>query len=254
MRYFTAEELKSKNREDAHSILEKCSGHMVKLNFGIKVFQEWRQRIFNGQKDIRTLDLGTASGGFSAQLKQLGYDNLYGVDIDNYLAPENKSLYQEFKAIDLSHDKIPWPDNYFQIVIGWCILPHLENPFHCLREIYRVLDKGGLFIFSAPHLTSKPAIDYFIKHKDFGSYRATNNHLVLFTPAIIKKAVLKYFDLLEINYSAVRPKIFQIQKGGFKAKLRELIYKIAEKYSPSLQKWLGHRWAYDAIYVVQKTK
>ena len=69
MRYFTAEELKSKNREEASAILEKCSGHMVKLNFGIKVFEEWHKRIFNGRKDIRTLDLGTASGGFSAQLK-----------------------------------------------------------------------------------------------------------------------------------------------------------------------------------------
>ena len=247
MKYLTPKELKEDCRDYAHSIVDKCEGPSVRYDFGINAFRKWRQEIFGGRNDIKTLDLGTARGGFERQLKEIGYTNVYGVDIDDYLDPQNKPLLKEFKTADLSWDKLPWPDNTFQIVTGWCILPHLENPFHCLREVYRVLDKGGIFIFIVPHLTSKPAMDYFVKHKDFGSYRATNNHLVQFTPAIIQKTVLKYFELIDVGYAVRTAKIFR----GIKGQLRKLFYELITPF-PKLKKLVDHRWGYDAIYVVRK--
>lgn len=247
MKYLTAEELKNSNRKEAHEILDKCEGQIILFKFGVNLFKKWRDRLFGNGSNIKTLDLGVASGGFQKQLSEIGYRNCYGVDIDDYLKEENKKLLKEFKIADLGYDKIPWPDRFFQIVTGWCILPHVENPFHAVREIHRVLDDGGVFMFSVPHITSKPAIDYFSKHKDFGSYRATNNHLTLFTPAIIEKAILKYFDLLNIDY-AVRPKIFG---RGWKGKLRKRLYDLADRF-PLLKKFLGDRWSYDILYVVKK--
>lgn len=247
MKYFTAEELKNTHQDEAHDILDECEGQIVKFDFGINLFKKWHEKIFRSDPNVKTLDLGTASGGFEEQLAEARYRNIYGVDIDDYLKPENKKLLKEFKTADLGYDKLPWPDNFFQIVAGWCILPHVENPFHAVREIHRVLDRGGVFMFSVPHLTSKPSIDYFSQHKDFGSYRASNNHLVLFPPAIIGKAILKYFDLLDVDY-AVRPKIFE---RGWKGKLRKRLYDFADRF-PKLKKFLGDRWSYDILYVVRK--
>lgn len=251
MQYLTGEELRSTHSEEAHEILDDCEGHMTKLNFGIDSVQEWCPKIFPNRTDIAILDLGTASGGFEKQLSEAGYKNIYGVDIDDYLAKDARPLLKEFKLADLAYNKLPWPDNFFDAVIGWCILPHLENPFFAIREISRVLKPGGLFLFSVPHITSKSAISYFEKNRDFGSYRATNNHIVIFTPAIIKKVILKYFSYLGENYP-VRPKIFA--HDGIKGKLRSFLYQKLGLRFHWLKKTLGQRWAYDTIYAVQKPK
>lgn len=245
MRYYTAEELKQARREEAHGILEKLAGKSVRDLFAIKVFETYYQKFFR-DKNQKILDLGPASGKFVAQINEVGYKNCSGVDIDDYVAPENKKLFKEFKNADLSWDKLPWPDKSFKVATAWCVLPHLENPFHCLREVHRVLDDDGMFIFTAPHLTSKPSLDYFIKHKDFGSYRPTNNHLVLFTKGIVEKAVLKYFDLVDVEYH-VRPKIFA---KGLAGRLRGWLYQIAGRLSPKLKKSLEKRWAYNAVYIL----
>ncbi|MFY9493286.1 MAG: class I SAM-dependent methyltransferase [Minisyncoccia bacterium] len=249
MKYYTSEELRGQNQAEARNILEKCSGPFVRYNFGINIFKHWFNKEFDSDPDVKTLDLGSASGAFEAQLKDIGYSNVYGLDIDDYRLPKNKEFFKDFKTADLGWDKIPWPDNHFQIVTGWCILPHLENPFHCVREIHRILAPGGIFIFSVPHVTAKHSIDYLSQKKDFGSYRATNNHLVIFTPAVINKAILKYFDLLNTEFAVRTAKIF---KRGLQGKLRKILYFGAEKISPKLKRKIDERWAYDVIYIVRK--
>jgi len=248
MRYLTTNELTELHKDEAHGILEKCAGKSVRDLFAIKVFNNYFDKSFNDRAQAKILDLGPASGAFVSQINQVGYENFYGVDVDNYLTQESRRLFKEFRTADLSWDKIPWPDDSFQAVTAWCVLPHLENPFNAIREVHRVLAHQGLFIFTAPHLTSKPSIDYFIKNRDFGSYRGTNNHLVLFTKGVLQKAVLKYFDLLGIEYH-VRPKIF---KRGLPGKLRKFVFELAQKVSPDWRKMLEHRWAYNAVFILRK--
>jgi len=247
MKYLTAEELRSSHSKEAHDILDECEGQITLFGSGIKLFQKFYNLFFRNDAQETILDLGTASGGFEKQLHDAGYRNIYGVDLDDYLKKENRRFLKEFKIANLGYDSIPWPDNFFKLVVGWCILPHIENPFFAIREIHRVLARGGLFLFSVPHLTSKPAIDYFATHKDFGSYRPTNNHIVAFTPAIIKKAVLKYFDLVDVDY-AIRPKVFE---RGVRGKLRKMLYTVASRF-PKWKKLLDHRWSYDIFYIVRK--
>lgn len=248
MKYFTAEELKTLNRAEVSEKLTRCIAQLVRFNFAINTFKNCSKKLFNNNQNIKILDLGSGNGTFASQLNKIGYNNIYGLDIDNYVPDDRKQLFQEFKTADLSWDKIPWRDNNFQIATAWCVLPHLENPFHCVREVHRVLDKNGLFVFTVLHLTSKPAIDYLKKHQNFGHYQTKNNHITMFTASTIEKTILKYFDLLDIQY-AVRPKIFE---RGIKGKLRKILYNIARKTSPQFKKRLDHRWAYDAIYIIKK--
>lgn len=246
MRYLTAEELKEGHLDEVHEILEKCAGKSVRDLFAVRIFDYYISRFFKNRGQIKILDLGPASGIFLNQIKGIGYQNFYGVDLDDYRMPEHKPLFKEFRTADLSWNKLPWPDNSFQVATAWCVLPHLENPFQAIRETHRILDKDGVFIFTAPHLTSKPSMDYFQTHKDFGSYRGTNNHLVIFTKGITEKAVLKYFDLVAIEYN-VRPKIFRDPKG----KLYKLAYKLASLH-PFAKKWLDNRWGLDTAYILKK--
>lgn len=247
MRYFTARQLKGTAQDHAHGILESCAGKSVRDGFAIRVFNQYHDAVFPDRGKPVILDCGTASGAFVAQLAAAGYRQLYGIDLDDYRREEHRRHFVEFRVADGSWDALPWPDQFFDVVSAWCVLPHLENPFHCLREIHRVLKPGGLFIFTAPHLTSRPSLDYFSRKKDFKSYRPTNNHLVLFTRGVIEKTALRTFNLLATEYYFRAHKIFRGPRG----KLRQLAYRLAAMH-PKAQRALDERWAYDAAYVLKK--
>lgn len=244
MRYFTVEQLKEQNREHAHEILEQCAGKSVRDRFAIRVFNEYHDRSFPDRARTRVLDLGVASGIFLRQLYDDGYRELFATDVDDYRQAEHRSIMRDFKTLDLNRDPLPWPEGTFDVVSAWCVLPHLENPFHAEREIARVLRPGGLFIFTAPYLWSKPARDYFLAHGDFRSYRATNNHIAVFTPGIIKKGFAAAFDPIATEYH-FRPKVF----WGAKGTIRRLAWNAA---SAAMRKRLAQRWAYNAIYIMRK--
>jgi len=76
--------------------------------------------------------------------------NLYGIDI----APRpNVSLpnYIETKQVDLNSSPIPYPDEFFETVIGGDVIEHVANPMALLCEANRVLKPGGTLIISTPN-------------------------------------------------------------------------------------------------------
>ena len=249
MKYLTPEEIKNSHQDEAHAILGKSKSQLNRFGFGIETVKNCLEKSFRGDKNVTILDLGTGGGTFARQLKEAGCTNVSGADIDDYRNDDAKSLYREFKKADLGWDKLPWPDATFDVVTAWCVLPHLENPYHCAREVVRILKKGGVFIFSVPHITSRPAIGYFAKNKNFGHYKGENNHIAIFTPPIIKKTILRYFETADIEYS-VRPKVFE---RGVKGKIRAFAYPLINKFFPRAGKALRHRWAYDAVYTARKS-
>lgn len=248
MKYLTSEEILNEKKEESRKILENCTGKSVRDNFAFKIFDFYLEKIFKGRKhDLKILDLGSASGGFVKQIYGSGYRGIYGADLDNYLQQENKGFFQEFKKSDLSWEKIPWEDGFFDVVDAWCVLPHLENPFFCTREVSRILKKDGIFIFTTPFLTSKASISFFNKNKDFGSYRAGNNHLVLFPWGVVEKSVLKYFSIVGIEYH-FRTKIFL----GTRGIIRKIVYSMAKKLGDNARKNVAKRWAYNIVYILKK--
>ena len=246
MRYLTAEEIQVTHREAVHEVLGSFVGKGVRDRFAIRVFNENHDAFFPERAGSRVLDCGTASGAFVEELAQAGYREIFGVDIGDYLRPGAKAVTREFAACDVSFQPLPWPEGWFNAVSAWCVLPHLENPFHCVREIARVLAPGGLFIFTVPHLGSKTSRNFFSEHGDFRSYRSSNNHISLFTPGVIQKTILRYFDLVRVTYH-VRQKIFHTPLG----RMRQLVYRLTGSY-PGLRARLDYRWASQAIYVVRK--
>ena len=247
MRYFSPEEIKKTNRAEVKNSLRHHIGKNLQDQFAVNLTKRCLAD-FGWDRDNAILDLGPASGVFARQIHNFDHLRIFGVDIDNYLADENRSLFTEFKTADLSFEPIPWPDNFFNLVTAWCVLPHLENPFQAIREIRRVLKPGGIFIFTAPNLSSRASADYFTKHCDFGSYHKDNNHLVVFTRSLIEKTILEHFDLLAAEYP-IRGKILN---RGAKGLLRKTIYNLAKKISPGLRLLLEKRWAYNAAYVLKK--
>ena len=248
MKYLTADEIAGSHKDHARKILQHYTGRSVRDLFAIRIFEEAIGGLAKDTPALNVLDLGSARGTFAGQLAAAGFNHVFGVDIDDYRAPEHTPVFAEFRIADVSSDALPWPDGFFDAAAAWCVLPHLENPFHCIREVHRVLGPGGVFVFSTPHLASKPSIAYLKARGDFASYRPSNNHIALLPPGVVAKTAGRYFDIAAVRYH-VRPKIFS---GGAKSRLRKTAYALAGKFSPRLRERLEYRWAANVVYVLRK--
>ncbi len=244
MDYFRPEEIKDSQSVKARN--REFVGPAVRHGFSIDVVKKWMARENLAPAELNVLDCGTASGKFFFDLKEAGFHNLYGVDIDDYLQPEAKKIAKEFKTADLSYEKLPWTDNFFNLITAWCVVPHLENPHNFIREAHRVLKPNGLLIYSAINITSPSHRNYFRMHGDLPGYHERNNHIAILTPAIFTKTVLRYFDCIGTEYF-INPRIFEGMKGA----IRKVLYGIAGRH-PFLKEKLDQRWGPKIVYVLKK--
>ncbi len=103
------------------------------------------------KKNDVVCDAGCGDLTLLGQLKTMGYQNLYGFDIDediiNASSPELKNSFSEVKVG--SACQIPFNGEFFDAVIIWGILHHIDPQDYktVFSEVTRVLKpKGKLFI------------------------------------------------------------------------------------------------------------
>lgn len=140
-KYLTKEELKASDTE--RNKLNKFISPSVRHKFSLANVNHYCNNFFSGNKNISILDCGTASGAFAKELKDAGFCNIYGLDLDDFLNSDNRFLFKDFKTADLNYDSISYADNFFEMVTAWCVVPHLENPHNFIREVHRILRRGG---------------------------------------------------------------------------------------------------------------
>jgi 2-polyprenyl-3-methyl-5-hydroxy-6-metoxy-1,4-benzoquinol methylase len=240
--YFTSEELKGEQQARVHEILSQFEGD-VALSIGLALSE---RAIPEGvRSEAKILDCGTASGAFPLRLYEHGFRNIYATDIDDYQnsAVLKSGLIKEFVSADLSVEKLPWNADFFDLVTAWCVLPHLENPFHVMREIHRVLKPEGYFIFSMPHIGSLRTRKRYFLRGDIERFTAVNNHIAILTPAILTKMTANYFEIVTIEYD-VHPNIYKGRFGWLK--------KIGTTYKWSGKKKFKRWFGNDSIYMLKK--
>lgn len=101
---------------------------------------------FNINKGI-ILDVGTGTGFLIGELKKRLGDNMVGVGIDIDIrmltaAKEYQKGQQVFFVNNLPRC-LPFRDDTFDFVVSESSFHHWEDPVHMLKEIRRVLKKGG---------------------------------------------------------------------------------------------------------------
>lgn len=103
----------------------------------------------------RYLDLGCGNGYYTLLIGgELNAQEVYGIDINEVNLKKASSLGIKVFKVDLNSDKLPFPDNYFDLVTALEVIEHLVNPDNMLGEVYRVLRSNGVFILSTPNLAS----------------------------------------------------------------------------------------------------
>jgi 2-polyprenyl-3-methyl-5-hydroxy-6-metoxy-1,4-benzoquinol methylase len=144
-------------------------------------------------KKGRILDIGTAGGSFLYVAKKDGWD-VHGVEPNKWMAAWGKKHYGvDIKPGTLFDHK--YPDNYFDVVTLWDVLEHVPDPSKTLKEVNRILKKGGLLVVNYPDIGSW--IAKLLRRKWMFLLSV---HLWYFTPKTIKLMLNKHhFSILKIK-------------------------------------------------------
>ena len=102
---------------------------------------------FDLKENQEILELGCGRGDFLNEFKKKNLQ-VYGVDLSNY----SQSFFSElnFKKVDLSKDKLPFEDNFFDVIYSKSFIEHFYYPDIIFKEAYRVLKPGGQIITLTP--------------------------------------------------------------------------------------------------------
>lgn len=146
------------------------------------------------------LDIGCGNGFILGTLdREFGFSNLCGIDLVCYLE-ENIKPRVKFRALDINFERLPYSGESFDLVTAIQVVEHLENPFFIMREIRRVLKKGGLFIMSVPNPFQITFRTKFLLTGNLPPWTHSNDHLLFMTRDVFAKTYLSNFDLVETVY------------------------------------------------------
>lgn len=106
-------------------------------------------------KPANVLDWGSGYGQLAWLLKNRGV-NVTGYNVEKREHVEEIPLLSEINTVyNLDLIKLPFKNESFDSIISCGVLEHVSDPAASLREIYRVLKRGGYFyIFMLPQKTS----------------------------------------------------------------------------------------------------
>lgn len=104
--------------------------------------------LFEEKNLRRVLDIPCGAGAFANRLLQRGVEQVVAADCENILQLNRQDIFAQANM----NERLLFPDNYFDAVVCIDGIEHIERPFDFIREVARVLRRGGVFIISTPNL------------------------------------------------------------------------------------------------------
>jgi len=115
------------------------------------------------QKNIRVLDLGCGGGNVAGFLKSK-FPNwqIFGIDVSGYAIKNAKRNFKNINFSLSSAEKLPFKDNFFDLVLSLDTLEHFLVYKKAILEAKRVLKNNGTFFLAVPLEKQFPTPVWFL--------------------------------------------------------------------------------------------
>jgi len=133
----------------------------------------------------RILDVGAGLGVFLSAIDDAW--EKYATEISKYATKYIKERYDNITVFNGNLSKAEFNNEFFDVIMFYHVIEHLENPENELKCLYDLLKKNGVLIIGTPNVSSIAAKIFQGNFRLFGP-----GHLCLFTPKSLK-------DILHFN-------------------------------------------------------
>lgn len=94
------------------------------------------------------LDLGCGFGEFAGVFFDKQVEVGIDISIEDLMKAKEKNIYKQLFMADAR--SMPFAENRFATVISNSTIEHIPYPYKVIKEVYRVLKPGGIFIYTVP--------------------------------------------------------------------------------------------------------
>jgi pseudaminic acid biosynthesis-associated methylase len=121
----------------------KIMDELYKNNYGISRSEMNKDFLDDLDRDIKILEVGSNIGLQLIFLQQMGFKNLYGIEINAHAVEKSKQLTQGVNIIQCNALDMPFKDGYFDMVFTSGVLIHINEKdlAQVMNEIYRCSKK-----------------------------------------------------------------------------------------------------------------
>jgi 2-polyprenyl-6-hydroxyphenyl methylase/3-demethylubiquinone-9 3-methyltransferase len=148
----------------------------------------------------RFLEVGCGLGFFSQKAAELGA-KVTGVDVGARLVKKNRKKIPKGRFLVASASDLPFSDNSFDVVLCTEVIEHVEDQGRAVKELVRVLKKGGVLVVTTPNRIFKPIFD-LLSFLQIRPYHGNENWIFPwdFKEMLLKEGLVlereKYFNFI----------------------------------------------------------
>jgi 2-polyprenyl-3-methyl-5-hydroxy-6-metoxy-1,4-benzoquinol methylase len=175
--------------------------NLIKKILFLPIINYMRGIIISPGKKI--LDVGSGSGQFLYEIKELGLD-VYGVEPGNFDKESVNKHNLKIKKMDLIAAK--FSNNFFDLITINQVLEHVSNPTDTIKELYRILSKKGILIIGVPNTNS---LAYKLFKKNWYQLDVPRHLFDFSDKNLVEKLKKEGFKIKRIRYNS-RPTQFTI--------------------------------------------
>lgn len=137
---------------------DEASKHIPDYDRVIKLCQQYVEKVFMDNKEIKILDVGSALGYTMEKFITSGYSNVYGVESSNSMLSHSKYPERTILSNTMPVDK-------WNVVLANWTLHFVQEREQYIQNVYDNLEEGGLFIVSDKMSYSQETEDLYYSFK-----------------------------------------------------------------------------------------
>lgn len=197
------------------------------------------------------LDVGCGTG-LTMSTYRVGMRSVEFYGVDGYHRPEEVQGFVKFTQQDVDGTRLPYADNFFDVVVLCHILEHVHHPVALVHEVFRILKSGGVVYIETPSTNSLWVPPLRLFNHDYSAANYYDDYTHVGRPQTIHSLFHMLhrngFDVAEVEYA--RPKHWILR--GLKYMLSGLAHRQRRTLNTGI--WYLVGWAVYGVARKNPTK